>query len=201
MKNAKKNNQVVVEQVVAEVAKKSTKKSTKTSAKQAKPVEKSVKVKTAKKSTKTAGETTTKSAKKPQAISAYDKLFPAHLDLEGETLERCGHINSYGDFKKLFEDAEESGASVFVACCWPKKYAKDYEASYGVPMPKSGFKNNLDILEVQFFQQTVDRALVVSVLTEAICTFHAEDIVRNEDTIIVVSDVECEFYIARPAEK
>lgn len=208
MKNAKKNNQVVVaeQDVVVEKksAKKSTKpveKSTKTPAKKTKPVEKSVKVKTAKK-TKASGETTTKSAKsekKPQ-VSVYDKLFPAHIDLEGEALDRCGHINSFGEFRKLFEDAEESGRSVFVACYWPKKYAKDYEASYNVRMPKSGFKDNLDICEVQFFQQTIERALAVSVLSEAICTIHAEDVVRNEDGIIIVNDVECEFYITR-AEK
>lgn len=209
MKNAKKNNQVVVaEQVVAKksaetkpVEKKSKTPAPAKTEKAKKPIEKAVKVakkspaKTAKKAEKPA-----KKAEKKPEVSILDKLFPTVIDLEGEKLERCATVNSYSDFKKLFEGAEESGASVFVACNWPKKFAKDYKASYGVSMPKEGFKNNLDIFEVQFFQQTVDRALVVSVLTEAICTIHAEDVSRNEDGIIVIYDVECEVYISRPAE-
>ena len=204
MKNAKKNNQVVVAEQV--VAKKPVEKKSKTSApaktdKAKKPIEKAVKV-AKKSSAKTTAKTekTAKKAEKKPEVSILDKLFPTVIDLEGEKLERCATVNSYSDFKKLFEGAEESGASVFVACNWPKKFAKDYKASYGVSMPKGGFENNLDIFEVQFFQQTVDRALVVSVLTEAICTIHAEDVSRNEDGIIVIYDVECEVYISRPAE-
>ena len=209
MKNAKKNNQVVVaEQVVAKksaetkpVEKKSKTPAPAKTEKAKKPIEKAVKVakKSSAKTTAKTAKTAKKAEKKPE-VSILDKLFPTTIDLEGEKLERCAMVNSYSDFKKLFEGAEESGASVFVACNWPKKFAKDYELSYGVSMPKGGFENNLDIFEVQFFQQTVDRALVVSVLTEAICTIHAEDVSRNEDGIIVIYDVECEVYISRPAE-
>ena len=215
MKNAKKNNQVVAEQVVAKksaetkpVEKKSKTPAPAKTEKAKKPIEKAVKVakkssaKTTAKTAKTTAKTekTAKKAEKKPEVSILDKLFPTVIDLEGEKLERCAMVNSYSDFKKLFEGAEESGASVFVACNWPKKFAKDYYESYRVPMPKGGFENNLDIFEVQFFQQTVDRALVVSVLTEAICTIHAEDVSRNEDGIIIIYDVECEVYISRPAE-
>lgn len=201
-KNAKNNAEVaVVEETKKKVAKKTAEKKPveksvkKTSAKTAekktsekKPVEKAVKI--AKKI-----KTTEKVEKPVEKVSKLDKIFPTEINIEGEILTRRNDIDSWEAFQKLFEEESEAGNSVFLVDQWLKKSAKDYEANYYVKMPKSGFDNNLDVNEVQFFQQTVKRCLTVSLYTEAISTMHAEDFVRDEEGMIVVFGIPCEVYV------
>lgn len=210
-KNTKKNAEVVVEETKKKVTKKTAEKpveksTKKTSAKTAekktsekKPVEKAVKIAKKTKATEkpVAEKKTTKKAEKPEKVSKIDKMFPKTLDIEGEEIIRSD-VNTWDSLKKLFDEATEAGKSVFFAVYWPKKFKKEYEGSFAVKFPKNGFENDLDVVEVQFFQQTYERCLVVSLYTEAISITSMEDLSVDEETgITFIGQAEAGIYVSK----
>ena len=191
-KNAKAmSKEELVEKLVVEQEEKAVKKSKKSSAK--KPVEKALKV--AKKATKKAEEQVEekKPAKKTVAKKApatkkatakkaekkenpMDRMFPASIEVEGTTFERHEELTSWEDFKAFTEDNFAKGVHTVVASNWPKKFAKDYNNNCGMKLyPKEGFAYDLDLNEVLIAQQTIERVITVSILTESAGFFSEED--------------------------
>ena len=168
-----------------------------------KPVEKAVK-KVAKKKPAPAKDETpveNKEAKKEE-VSARDKMFPVNLTLEDGTVLTRWDVSSWGVLKKGFEKAQQTEGSIFVAVNYPKKYRKDYITSYAVNMPKEGFPNNLDLLEVMFIQQTIDRLVGLSIYTEALGLVYAEEVEsRTKEGWFDLNGAETEIYFASKETK
>ena len=168
-----------------------------------KPVEKAVK-KVAKKKPAPAKDETPieKQEAKKEEVSARDKMFPVNLTLEDGTVLTRWDVSSWGVLKKGFEKAQQSEGSIFVAVNYPKKYRKDYITSYAVNMPKEGFPNNLDLLEVMFIQQTVDRLVGLSIYTEALGLVYAEEVEsRTKEGWFDLNGAETEIYFASKETK
>ena len=186
-KNAKvMSKEELAEKLILEQEEKAVKKSKKSSAK--KPVEKALKV--TKKATKKAEEQVEekKPAKKTVAKKApatkkaekkenpMDKMFPASIEVEGTTFERHEELTSWEDFKAFTEDNFAKGVHTVIASNWPKKFAKDYNNNCGMKLyPKDGFDYDLDLNEVLIAQQTIERVITVSILTESAGFFSEED--------------------------
>ena len=191
-KNAKvMSKEELVEKLVVEQEEKAVKKSKKSSAK--KPVEKALKV--TKKATKKAEEQVEekKPAKKTVAKKApatkkatakkaekkenpMDKFFPETIEVEGTEFNRV-QISSWEEFKHFVEACQEEGSNhVVIACNWPKKYKKEYDANnQGEKLfPKDGFEYDLDLQEVLMLQQTRETAITVSILTETVILFRED---------------------------
>ena len=188
----KKNAKVMSKEELVEKLEeeKAVKKSKKSSAK--KPVEKALKV--TKKATKKAEEqveekkpakkTVAKSsaAKKTVAKKAekkdnpMDKFFPETIEVDGTKFNRV-QIKSWEEFKEFVTTCQEEGSNhVVIACNWPKKYRKEYDANnQGEKLfPKDGFEHDLDFQEVLMLQQTRETAITVSILTESVILFREE---------------------------
>lgn len=168
-----------------------------------KPVEKAVK-KVAKKKPAPAKDETPieKQEAKKEEVSARDKMFPVNLTLEDGTVLTRWDVSSWGVLKKGFEKAQQTEGSIFVAVNYPKKYRKDYITSYAVNMPKEGFPNNLDLLEVMFIQQTVDRLVGLSIYTEALGLVYAEEVEsRTKEGWFDLNGAETEIYFASKETK
>ena len=168
-----------------------------------KPVEKSVK-KVAKKKPAPAKDETpidNEEAKKEE-VSARDKMFPVNLTLEDGTVLTRWDVKSWGALKEGFEKAQQTEGSIFVAVNYPKKYRKDYITSYTVNMPKEGFPNNLDLMEVMFLQQTIDRLVGLSIYTEALGLVYAEEVEsRTKEGWFDLNGAETEIYFASKETK
>lgn len=105
-----------------------------------------------------------------------DKMFPKTIEVEGTTFERHEELTSWEDFKALTEDNFAKGIHTVVASNWPKKFAKDYNNNCGMKLfPKEGFAYDLDLNEVLIAQQTIERVITVSILTESAGFFSEED--------------------------
>ena len=188
----KKNAKVMSKEELVEKLEeeKAVKKSKKSSTK--KPVEKALKV--TKKTTKKAKEqveekksakktvakkvstkkTTAKKAEKKE--NPMNKMFPASIEVEGTTFERHEELTSWEDFKAFTEENFAKGIHTVVASNWPKKFAKDYNNNCGMKLfPKEGFDYDLDLNEVLIAQQTIERVITVSILTESAGFFNEED--------------------------
>lgn len=173
-----------------------TSKSSKSSAK--KPVEKALKVtrKTTKKAEKVeqpkaeepkaepkkeVKKTDTKKAPVKRATAKkeenpMDKFFPKELEVDGTKFDRV-QIKSWEEFKEFVTTCQEGGSlHVVIACNWPKKYKKEYDANnQGEKLfPKDGFEHDLDLQEVLMLQQTRETVITVSILTESVILFHEE---------------------------
>ena len=165
-------------------------KKSKSSAK--KPVEKALKV--TKKATKKAEEqveekkpakktaTSKTPAKKATAEKAekkenpMDKFFPETIEVDGTKFNRV-QIKSWEEFKEFVTTCQSEGSlHVVIACNWPKKYKKEYNANnQGEKLfPKDGFEYDLDLQEVLMLQQTRETAITVSILTESVILFREE---------------------------
>lgn len=161
-------------------------KKSKSSAK--KPVEKALKV--TKKATKKAEEHVEekKPAKKTVAKSSatkktvakkenpMDKFFPASIEVDGTKFSRV-QIKSWEDFKTFVKACQDEGSlHVVIACNWPKKYKKEYDANnQGEKLfPKNGFEYDLDLQEVLMLQQTRETAITVSIITESVILFRED---------------------------
>ena len=195
-KNAKvMSKEELVEKLTLEQEEKAVKKSKKSSGK--KPTEKALKV--AKKVTKKAEKQVEEKnhveakkapvAKKAPAIkkatakkaekekeNPIDKFFPKTIEVEGTKFSRV-QISSWEEFKTFVEACQEEGSNhVVIACNWPKKYKKDYDANnQGEKLfPKDGFERDLDLQEVLMLQQTRETAITVSILTEAVILFRED---------------------------
>ena len=189
-KNAKvMSKEELVEKLVVEQEEKAVKKSKKSSAK--KPVEKALKV--TKKATKKAEEqveekkpakktvakkvsATKKATAKKAEENPMDKFFPETIEVEGTEFNRV-QISSWEEFKHFVEACQGEGSNhVVIACNWPKKYKKEYDANnQGEKLfPKDGFEYDLDLQEVLMLQQTRETAITVSILTESVILFREE---------------------------
>ena len=168
-----------------------------------KPVEKAVKKVAKKKPAPAKDETPVeKQEAKKEEVSARDKMFPVNLTLEDGTVLTRWDVSSWGVLKKGFEKAQQTEGSIFVAVNYPKKYRKDYITSYAVNMPKEGFPNNLDLLEVMFIQQTVDRLVGLSIYTEALGLVYAEEVEsRTKEGWFDLNGAETEIYFASKETK
>ena len=188
----KKNAKVMSKEELVEKLEeeKAVKKSKKSSAK--KPVEKALKV--TKKATKKAEEqveekkpakktvakssatkkTTAKKAEKKE--NPMDKFFPETIEVDGTKFNRV-QIKSWEEFKEFVTTCQSEGSlHVVLACNWPKKYKKEYNANnQGEKLfPKDGFEHDLDFQEVLMLQQTRETAITVSVITESVVLFREE---------------------------
>ena len=195
-KNAKvMSKEELVEKLTLEQEEKAVKKSKKSSGK--KPTEKALKVakKVTKKAEKQVEEKTPVEAKKaPVAKKApaikkatakkaekekenpIDKFFPKTIEVEGTKFSRV-QISSWEEFKTFVEACQDEGSNhVVIACNWPKKYKKDYDANnQGEKLfPKDGFERDLDLQEVLMLQQTRETAITVSILTESVILFRED---------------------------
>ena len=202
-KNAKvMSKEELVEKLVVEQEEKAVKKSKKSSAK--KPVEKALKV--TKKATKKAekveqpkaeepkaepkkpAKKTAKKTPAPKKENPMDKMFPASIEVEGTTFERHEELTSWEEFKHFAEAMMNAGTRVVIASNWPKKFAKDYNNNCGMKLyPKEGFAYDLDLNEVLIAQQTIERVITVSILTESAGFFSEEDLtceVEPENTML-----------------
>ena len=168
-----------------------------------KPVEKAVKKVAKKKPAPAKDETPVeKQEAEKEEVSARDKMFPVNLTLEDGTVLTRWDVSSWGVLKKGFEKAQQTEGSIFVAVNYPKKYRKDYITSYAVNMPKEGFPNNLDLLEVMFIQQTVDRLVGLSIYTEALGLVYAEEVEsRTKEGWFDLNGAETEIYFASKETK
>jgi len=157
----------------AEKALKVTKKATE---KAEEPVEekKPAKKTVAKKAPATKKTTVKKEAEKKE--NPMDKMFPKTIEVEGTTFVRHEELTSWEDFKAFTEDNFSKGIHTVVASNWPKKFAKDYNNNCGMKLyPKEGFAYDLDLNEVLIAQQTIERVITVSILTESAGFFSEED--------------------------
>ena len=179
----------LVEKLTLEQEEKAVKKSKKSSNK--KPVEKALKVtkKVAKKAEEQVEEKNpVKAEKAPVAKKAtvkkdkkeeenpMDKFFPKTIEVEGTKFSRV-QISSWEDFKTFVEACQGEGSThAVIACSWPKKYKKDYDANnQGEKLfPKDGFEHDLDLQEVLMLQQTRETAITVSILTESVILFRED---------------------------
>ena len=168
-----------------------------------KPVEKAVKKVAKKKPAPAKDETPVeKQEAKKEEVSARDKMFPVNLTLEDGTVLTRWDVKSWGVLKKGFEKAQQTEGSIFVAVNYPKKYRKDYITSYAVNMPKEGFPNNLDLMEVMFLQQTIDRLVGLSIYTEALGLVYAEEVEsRTKEGWFDLNGAETEIYFASKETK
>ena len=168
-----------------------------------KPVEKAVKKVAKKKPAPAKDETPVeKQEAKKEEVSARDKMFPVNLTLEDGTVLTRWDVKSWGALKKGFEKAQQTEGSIFVAVNYPKKYRKDYITSYAVNMPKEGFPNNLDLMEVMFLQQTIDRLVGLSIYTEALGLVYAEEVEsRTKEGWFDLNGAETEIYFASKETK
>ena len=118
---------------------------------------------------------TAKKAEKEKE-NPMDKFFPKTIEVEGTEFNRV-QISSWEEFKTFVEACQEEGSNhVVIACNWPKKYKKDYDANnQGEKLfPKDGFERDLDLQEVLMLQQTRETAITVSILTEAVILFRED---------------------------
>lgn len=109
--------------------------------------------------------------------SPLDKFFPASVEVDGIAFERHEEVKDWETFKHFTEAMQNAGNHVVLACNWPKKYKKQYDAnSQGDKLfPKDGFEYDLDFNEVLMVQQTREAIITVSVLTEQVIIFKDED--------------------------
>ena len=69
-------------------------------------------------------------------------------------------------------------------------------------MPKEGFPNNLDLMEVMFLQQTIDRLVGLSIYTEALGLVYAEEVeCRTKEGWFDLNGAETEIYFASKETK
>ena len=118
--------------------------------------------------------TTVKKAEKKE--NPMDRMFPKTIEVDGTTFERHEELTSWEDFKAFTEKNFSTGIHTVVACNWPKKHKKEYDANnYGEKLfPKDGFEHDLDLQEVLMLQQTRETAITVSILTESVILFRED---------------------------
>ena len=118
--------------------------------------------------------TTAKKAEKKE--NPMDKFFPETIEVEGTEFNRV-QIKSWEEFKEFVTTCQSEGSlHVVIACNWPKKYKKEYDANnQGEKLfPKNGFEYDLDLQEVIMLQQTRETAITVSIITESVILFRED---------------------------
>ena len=108
------------------------------------------------------------------------RLFPATIEHEAlGTLKAC--YDKYLDWNSIRE-ALNNGTELIFAAYWTKRHLKEYGYAHmtGCPVPKSGFPDDLDMLQALYACENVERVYVISAYTEAVFAFNGEDIVPVE---------------------
>lgn len=124
----------------------------------------------------TAKKTVTKKATAKKEENLMDKFFPKELEVDGTKFSRV-QMKSWEEFKEFVTACQSEGSlHVVIACNWPKKYKKEYDANnQGEKLfPKDGFEHDLDLQEVLMLQQTRETAITVSILTESVILFRED---------------------------
>ena len=143
--------------------------------------------------------TTAKKAEKKE--NPMDKMFPKTIEVEGTTFERHEELTSWEDFKSFTEKNFSTGVHTVVASNWPKKFAKDYNNNCGMKLfPKEGFAYDLDLNEVLIAQQTIERVITVSILTESAGFFSEEDFELTEFGYFMTNAMPFMVYTYEDAE-
>lgn len=146
-----------------------------------------------------AKKTTAKKAEKKE--NPMDKMFPKMIEVEGTTFERHEELTSWEDFKAFTEKNFSTGVHTVVASNWPKKFAKDYNNNCGMKLfPKEGFAYDLDLNEVLIAQQTIERVITVSILTESAGFFSEEDFELTEFGYFMTNAMPFMVYTYEDAE-
>ena len=146
-----------------------------------------------------AKKTTVKKAEKKE--NPMDKMFPKTIEVEGTTFERHEELTSWEDFKAFTEKNFSTGVHTVVASNWPKKFAKDYNNNCGMKLfPKEGFAYDLDLNEVLIAQQTIERVITVSILTESAGFFSEEDFELTEFGYFMTNYMPFMVYTYKHAE-
>ena len=146
-----------------------------------------------------AKKTTVKKAEKKE--NPMDKMFPKTIEVEGTTFERHEELTSWEDFKAFTEKNFSTGVHTVVASNWPKKFAKDYNNNCGMKLfPKEGFAYDLDLNEVLIAQQTIERVITVSILTESAGFFSEEDFELTEFGYFMTNSMPFMVYTYEDAE-
>ena len=142
---------------------------------------------------------TVKKAEKKE--NPMDKMFPKTIEVEGTTFERHEELTSWEDFKSFTEKNFSTGVHTVVASNWPKKFAKDYNNNCGMKLfPKEGFAYDLDLNEVLIAQQTIERVITVSILTESAGFFSEEDFELTEFGYFMANAMPFMVYTYEDAE-
>lgn len=142
---------------------------------------------------------TVKKAEKKE--NPMDKMFPKTIEVEGTTFERHEELTSWEDFKAFTEKNFSTGVHTVVASNWPKKFAKDYNNNCGMKLfPKEGFAYDLDLNEVLITQQTIERVITVSILTESAGFFSEEDFELTEFGYFMANAMPFMVYTYEDAE-
>ena len=142
---------------------------------------------------------TVKKAEKKE--NPMDKMFPKTIEVEGTTFERHEELTSWEDFKAFTEKNFSTGVHTVVASNWPKKFAKDYNNNCGMKLfPKEGFAYDLDLNEVLIAQQTIERVITVSILTESAGFFSEEDFELTEFGYFMTNAMPFMVYTYEDAE-
>ena len=142
---------------------------------------------------------TMKKAEKKE--NPMDKVFPKTIEVEGTTFERHEELTSWEDFKSFTEKNFSTGVHTVVASNWPKKFAKDYNNNCGMKLfPKGGFVYDLDLNEVLIAQQTIERVITVSILTESAGFFSEEDFELTEFGCFMTNSMPFMVYTYEAAE-
>lgn len=185
-KNVESTKELVLEQEAVKDSKKVSTKKVSTN----KPTEKALKVtkKVTKKAeeqveekkptevTKAPEKTVAKKTTAKKEDSPMDKFFPETIEVDGTKFGRV-QLKSWEEFKEFVTICQSEGnLHVVIACNWPKKYKKEYDANnQGEKLfPKDGFEHDLDLQEVLMLQQTRETAITVSILTEAVILFRED---------------------------
>ena len=146
-----------------------------------------------------AKKTTVKKAEKKE--NPMDKMFPKTIEVEGTTFERHEELTSWEDFIAFTEKNVSTGVHTVVASNWPKKFAKDYNNNCGMKLfPKEGFAYDLDFNEVLIAQQTIERVITVSILTESAGFFSEEDFELTEFGYFMTNSMPFMVYTYEDAE-
>ena len=159
-----------------EKALKVTRKTTKKAEKVEQPKAEEPKAEPKKEVKKTATKKPVKKATAKKDENPMDSLFPKELEVEGTKFNRV-QMKSWEEFKTFVKACQDEGSlHVVIACNWPKKYKKEYDANnQGEKLfPKDGFEHDLDLQEVLMLQQTRETVITVSILTESVILFRED---------------------------
>lgn len=135
-------------------------------------------------------------------------IFPETLENEDfGTLTACPDV--YQTMEEI-ADAINDGKTLIFATYWTTRHIKkdEYAKVNEVPVPKNGFPNDLDLLQVVYVCTGIPRLYAISAITEAIFYFTDEDLARlpvkapngDEFTMRYSNGLEFEIYEAEGGE-
>jgi hypothetical protein len=102
--------------------------------------------------------------------------------------------DKYTTMKEIAE-AVNSGKNLVFACHWTKKQIGEfnYAQTFDVKVPRDGFENDLDLLQLTYVCETVNKLYALSTDTEAMFKLDEEDFIKI-DGIRYSNGMEFEVY-------